>query len=103
MFRSGMVSSDEYASDTGVNNTLTVPKRDTLESGYASDQAGAKKRARKMIRSSDEDDLMEFLAQGVDAGSSRIAAKAVGAEVLPTFGTRKFKSLPLPISIIFCF
>ena len=82
-----MLSSDEYASDTGTM-TGSFAKRDTLESGYASDTAGAKKRARKMIRSSDEDDLMEYLAQGVENNQPRITAgRILVNETLPAFGT----------------
>ncbi|OWA53636.1 FH2 domain-containing protein 1 [Hypsibius exemplaris] len=92
--RSGMMSSDEYASDSGTVSSLAVPKRDMGESGYASDTAGAKKRARKMIRSSDEDDLMEYLAQGVDTLPSRMGVKAVGVEVLPSFGRHSLRSRP---------
>ncbi|GAV07836.1 hypothetical protein RvY_17624-2 [Ramazzottius varieornatus] len=92
--RSGMLSSDEYASDTGTM-TGTFSKRDTQESGYASDTAGAKKRARKMIRSSDEDDLMEYLAQGVESTQSRITVGRVLAnEALPAFGRHSLRSRP---------
>ncbi|XP_055339989.1 LOW QUALITY PROTEIN: inverted formin-2-like [Paramacrobiotus metropolitanus] len=84
----------ERNGSTSDNESGSVFRRDSmLDNGYASD-TGAKKRARRMIRSSDEDDLMEYLTQGAETPSARSSARPLLGELLPSFGRHSLRSRP---------